>query len=75
MTIKKQTNVAENSVSTAPGGAAIADRLRLDVPDPNAKKSSGGASTSAVVVGLLGLAVAGFLTYMLWQHWDFLMKY
>jgi len=64
MTIKKQT---------AGGGATIADRFKLDVPDPNAKKGVGKTSaTVALVVGVAALAAVGTLTFILYQHWDFL---
>ena len=58
----------------AMGGATIADRFKLDMPDPSARKSSGGpAATCALIVGLIALAVVGILTYVIWQHWEFLM--
>ena len=64
MTIKK------NSA----GGAAIADRLRLDVPDAKSKKdASGPADTAASIAGLIAMVVVGVLAYTLWQHWQFLM--
>ena len=54
------------------GGAAIADRLKLNL-DPNAKKASAGKGTTvAAVVGLIALAVAGVLTFIMYQHWQFL---
>ena len=64
MTIKKSIG----------GGAAIADRLKLDAPDSKAKKDvSGPADTAASVAGLIAMVVAGVLAYTLWQHWQFLM--
>ena len=56
------------------GGAAIADRFKLDVPDPNAKKPTGVGTILAVVAGFLALAVAGILTFVLWTHLDFLQN-
>ena len=81
MTIKKPMKAAAPAAPTeaaavpAAGGATIADRFKLDMTDPNAKKpaSGGVASTIAVVAGFLALGVAGILTYILWQHWEFLM--
>ena len=77
MTIKKPMKApAEASAAAAPttGGATIADRFKLDMTEPTAKKVAGGpATTIAAVAGLLALAVAGILTYILWQHWEFLM--
>ena len=59
----------------APGGVSIADRLRLDPVDPATVRKSGGgkAAACAGVAGLIALAAAGILTYILWQHWEFLM--
>lgn len=77
MTIKKPMKAApaavESPVAPAPGGATIADRFKLDMPDPNAKKASAGKGTLfAVVAGFLALAVAGILTFVIYQHWEFL---
>lgn len=69
MTIKKPSQAGDASV----GGAQIADRFKLDMTDPNAKKASGGVGTvCAVVAGLLALAAAGILTFVIYQHWQFL---
>ena len=78
MTIKKPMKApapASDAAVPAAGGATIADRFKLDATDPAAKKPAAGgtASTIAAVAGLLALAVAGILTYILWQHWEFLM--
>ena len=84
MTIKKNMTVKRPALSVATpasaeadansGGAAIADRLRLDVPDPNVvKKSSGGpATTVAVIAAVIALIVSGILTFVMYQHWEFL---
>ena len=77
MTIKKPiTSPAQDAPETgvpAVGGATIADRFKLDMQDPNAKKSSGGVGTTiAAVAGLVALAVAGVLTFIIYQHWEFL---
>ena len=84
MTIKKTLKVrptgspsAATVESAAPvtGGATIADRFKLDMPDPDAKRSAAGgkAAACAVAAGLVALAAAGILAYLLWQHWEFLM--
>jgi len=76
MTIKKPMKTPEAATVAAPaaGGATIADRFKLDMPDPAAQKPTTGKSTVfAVVAGFLALVVAGALTYVLWQHWEFLM--
>lgn len=80
MTIKKLKTVplkpAEPAADAAPaGGAAIADRFKLDLQDPSEKKasSSGGvAGTIAAVAGFIALGVAGILTFVIYQHWEFL---
>ena len=65
MTIKKKA---------APGGAAIANRFKLDLAEPEKKPTVGStAATVAGVAGLIALIVAGILTYVLYQHWEFLM--
>ena len=76
MTIKKPMKTAATAAPAAPaagGGATIANRFKLDAPDPDAKKPAGKGATCAGVAGLLALAVAGILTYILYQHWEFLM--
>ena len=78
MTIKKPTKTVAAEPATAAtvapvGGATIADRFRLDTPDPNAKKASAGVGTMCVVIaGVLALAAAGILTFIIYQHWQFL---
>jgi len=74
VTAPKTASAEAAEASAAPGGATIADRFKLDAPDPAAKKSAGGpAATVAAIAGLIALAVVGILTYVLWQHWEFLM--
>ena len=83
MTIKKPMKAPEpvatpvstetGSAAAAPGGATIADRFKLDLQDPNAKKASAGTGTLiAVIAGFAALAVAGILTFVIYQHWEFL---
>ena len=77
MTIKKPMKAPEAPAETAAapvtGGATIADRFKLDLQDPNAKKQPAGAATLvAVIAGFLALAVAGILTFIMYQHWEFL---
>ena len=54
-------------------GATIASRFRLDTTTP-VKTSGGKATTVAFSAAMLSLAVAGVLVYLLWKHWEFLMK-
>ena len=75
MTIKKPMKTAATAQPVQAGGATIASRLQLDTSDGAKGSASGGkASTAAVVAGFLALAIAGVLTYVLYQHWDFLMR-
>lgn len=73
-----EADVAEPEVAApAVGAAAIADRFKLDAPAADApvevKRSTGGiGATLAVVAGLVALAVAGILTFIIYQHWGFL---
>ena len=63
------------AIPPAGGGATIADRFKLDLSDPGAKKpaASGKAAACTLAAGLAALAAAGILAYLLWQHWEFLM--
>ena len=77
MTIKKPvTKPAVAKTAAAPGGATIADRFKLDVPDPKKAKKAGSVSSTAATIalcaGLAALIVAGILTFVMYQHWDFL---
>lgn len=82
MTIKKIKPIKPASAPAAPaapaaGGATIADRFKLDVPEASAKNGGGGtvgkkAATIALIVGLVALTVAGVLAFVLYQHWDYL---
>ena len=77
MTIKKPMKTAGNAADTAApaaGGATIANRFKLDMTEPAKKPAaSSTATTVAGVAGLIALIVAGILTYVLYQHWEFLM--
>ncbi len=58
------------------GGAAIADRFRLDVPEGGKRKGGAGvgktAATWAFSLGLVALAVMAGLTWMLYSHLEYL---
>ena len=77
MTIKKPIKAAApaaDAAAPAAGGATIADRFKLDMTEPEKKPAaSSTATTVAGVAGLIALIVAGILTYILYQHWEFLM--
>lgn len=77
MTIKKPIKTGgapDASAAAAPvGGATIADRFKLDMTDPNAGKPAAGTGTVVTLIaGLIALAVAGILTFIIYQHWEFL---
>ncbi len=71
MKIKKPTTMQ----AAAPGGAAIADRFKLEnvaaAPERTVNKT---ASLIALIFGVIALGVAGMLAFTLFQHWDFLMS-
>ena len=77
MTIKKPMKTAAtaaDAAAPAAGGATIANRFKLDMNEPTKKSANASASTTvAGVAGLIALIVAGILTYILYQHWEFLM--
>ena len=77
MTIKKPMKApapASDAAVPAAGGATIADRFKLDMAEPEKKPTvNSTASTVAGIAGLVALIVAGILTYILYQHWEFLM--
>ena len=75
MKIKKPIKATAADASAPTGGATIADRFKLE---PTAgKKSRGTVNKTAALVALLaafaGLVVSGILTYILYNHWDYLM--
>lgn len=77
MTIKKPTKTAAETeveaIPAAAGGATIADRFKLDLTDPaKAKKPAGKGAVCAVIAAFAALAVSGFLTFVIYQHWEFL---
>ena len=74
MTIKKTPmKVRPAGAKPAAGNGAVADRFKLDAPAPSKGVPAGKGATVAAIAGLVALVVAGILTYVLWQHWDFLM--
>ena len=55
------------------GGAAIADRFKLDTPPPAKSGGAAGVGTKvAVAAAVVALLVAGVLAYTLYGHWEFL---
>ena len=80
MTIKKPMKAPEPAAVAdipeipASGGATIADRFKLDTTAPTTKKSgpAGAAVKIAVAAAVVALIVGGVLTFVLYQHWEFL---
>ena len=74
----KKTKIMKTPASEGVGGAAIADRFKLDPVDTTAAPLNGyiskNAATTARVVGLIALAVTVTLTVMIYKHWEFLMS-
>ncbi len=76
MTIKKPMKVqAAAAAAPVPGGAAIADRLRLDIPDSNANAGMTKATKIATIAGFVALVVLGVLAVLLYTHWDSLKDF
>ena len=77
MTIKKPMKApapASDAAVPAAGGATIADRFKLDMTEPEKRPAASSTFTTVTgVAGLVALIVAGILTYILYQHWEFLM--
>ena len=63
---------ADEQAASPAGGATIADRFKLDVPEKPVSKGAGTATKIAVVAALIALAVAGILAFTLYDHWEFL---
>ncbi|MGN0854710.1 MAG: hypothetical protein ACI4R9_04235 [Kiritimatiellia bacterium] len=63
--------------SAGTGGAAIADRFKLDpsATGPAYKGPTTGktAATCALVAGIISFGLIGILTFVLYSHWEYLM--
>ena len=61
--------------SAVPGGAAIADRFRLD-GDPRASNASSApssvAATTVFIFGLITVFIMAVITGMMYVNWDYL---
>lgn len=76
MKIKKPKTIKAAGAGGGTGGAAIADRFRLDAVEN--KKNKGGtvgktATAWAFSAGLLALLLVVGLAGMLYKHWEYLM--
>lgn len=77
MKIKKPKTIKAPTSAEGAGGAAIADRFKLD-PGAGAAASRGGtvnkkAAATALIFGLIALAVTVALTVTIYKHWEYLM--
>ena len=68
----KKTKMMKTPASEGAGGAAIADRFKLDVPVQTANPGASVGTKIVVVAALIALAVVGILAYTLYGHWEFL---
>lgn len=80
MTVKKPgpAAAAPAAAPASAGGATIADRFKLEPTASAAAPVVGGtvnktAALIALIAAFAALAVAGVLTFVLYQHWQFLM--
>ena len=72
----KKTKMMKTPASEGAGGAAIADRFKLDPVDTTAPRNgyiSKNAATTALVFGLIAFVITVSLTVMIYKHWEFLM--
>ena len=72
----KKTKMMKTPASEGAGGAAIADRFKLDPVDTPAPRNgyiSKKAATTALVFGLIAFVITVSLTVMIYKHWEFLM--
>ena len=77
MKIKKPVVVRAPEGASGGGGAAIADRFRLDAVQASARPGGGTVGKTATAwafsAGLLGLLLAAGVAGMLYKHWEYLM--
>ncbi len=77
MVIKKPGGGAGIPAPAASGGATIADRFKLEPASAAAPAKGGTVNKTAALIALLAafaaLVVSGALTFILYQHWQFLM--
>ena len=73
----KKTKMMKTPGGEGAGGAAIADRFKLEPIDTTAAPRNGyiskKAATIALVFGLIAFVVTVTLTVMIYKHWEFLM--
>jgi hypothetical protein len=72
----KKTKPMKAPGGESAGGAAIADRFKLEPVDTTAPRNgyiSKNAAMSALVFGLIAFVVTVTLTVMIYKHWEFLM--
>ncbi len=75
MKIKKPFPNQGAPAGATTGGATIADRFKLEPTTPQKAGPTIGKKGTlwALLAGVASLAVAGILTFVLYQHWEFLM--
>ena len=77
MKIKKPTVMKAPGAGAATGGAAIAERFRLDNIEAEvagkAQRGTIGKGAAGAAVGIVALALSAILLFVLFRHWEFLM--
>jgi uncharacterized protein involved in exopolysaccharide biosynthesis len=75
MKIKKPLPSQGAPAGATTGGATIADRFKLEPTTPQKDVATVGKKGTlwALLAGVASLAVAGILTFLLYQHWEYLM--
>ena len=71
----KKTKMMKTPASEGAGGAAIADRFKLEPVDTTAPRHgyiSKSAATTALVFGLIAFVITVTLTVRIYKHWEFL---
>lgn len=77
MKIKKPKTIKAPMSAEGAGGAAIADRFKLDPVASSDVSRTGTVSkksaATALIFGLIALAVTITLTVTIYKHWEYLM--
>ena len=67
----KKTKMMKTPASEGAGGAAIADRFKLDPVDTTAAPRNGYISKNAATAAI-AFVITVTLTVMIYKHWEFL---
>lgn len=64
----------QNQETTAAGGAVIADRFKLDVPQPAQSSGSKVGAAIALVCSLISIVLLGATAWMIYQNLDLIQN-